>query len=135
MDNLQPCLIIGKSTDSQFTEEKGRLDKAFWFFALVFMYTVACYSPAFLCLFLPTEVTENGVRLIVLEGASPVSFRSLVENYFHSGSVTLAGNYFSSGFDTCWYKARILSLRLVLLPLTFLVPSLFWATCYTDGKG
>ena len=40
------------------------------------------YSPAFLCLFTPTEIRENGVRQIVLEGASTASFRSPMGKFF-----------------------------------------------------
>ncbi|KAJ7390671.1 hypothetical protein OS493_023383 [Desmophyllum pertusum] len=67
------------------------------------------YAPAFLCFFSPTVVKENGVRQIILEGASPVSFRSLM------------GNYFFSGDDgTIWHKTRTFTLFVVVLPALFL---------------
>ena len=100
------------NTESHISEQNGWFDHGLKFFGLVFVVAFVYYSPAFLCLFLPTKVTENGVRLIVLEGASPVSFGSFLGNYFHSG------------FDTFWHKARMLILRLVVLPLPFLPPTI-----------
>ena len=73
------------------------------------LWKVYCYySLAFLCLFSPTEITEDSVPKIVLEGASPVSFRSLI------------GNYFFSKDDTIWHRARMFILRAVVLPFPFL---------------
>ena len=110
MDNSPPC-IISKSTDSHFANEKGWPDEVILFFFWVFMFAFTYYSPAILCLFSPTEVTENDVRLIVLEGASPVGFRSLLGNCFHPR------------LDTFWHKSRTLVARLVLLPVLFLTPA------------
>ncbi|XP_068709796.1 uncharacterized protein [Montipora foliosa] len=45
----------------------------------VFLITFFTFSPAFVCFFSPTQVTENGMRQIVLNGASPVSFPSFVD--------------------------------------------------------
>ena len=47
------------------------------------------HLPALLCLFPPTLVMENGIRYIVLEGASPVSIRSAVGNnlFFNDCSI------------------------------------------------
>ncbi|KAJ7390669.1 hypothetical protein OS493_023381 [Desmophyllum pertusum] len=85
MDNSQPCVNISKSTgNNSSTKLKNIFERGGWpvtvLFCLfgVFMKVFMYYSPAFLCLFSPTEVTENGVRQIILEGASPVSFRSLM---------------------------------------------------------
>lgn len=51
-------------------------------FVMLFASVVSFYLPAFLCLFTPTVVTENGARLICLEGASPICFGSLIGNYW-----------------------------------------------------
>ena len=51
-------------------------------FIIVLEFLWSNYLPALLCLFPPTLVMENGIRYIVLEGASPVSIRSAVGNYF-----------------------------------------------------
>ena len=76
---------------------------------VVFPAAFFLYSPAFICLFSPTVLRENGHRQqIVLEGSSPVSLRSFVGNFFYSGS------------DTIWHKARRLIFPFVVLPLPFL---------------
>ena len=115
VDNLEPCINISKSTgnntDSQ-VKQNGWTEDAFLFLSLVFVAAFIHYSPAFLCLFSPTVVTENGVRQIVLEGASPTSLRSLMANYF-----------FSDG-NTIWHKGRRLVLRLVVLPFPFLASAI-----------
>ena len=80
-------------------------------FCVVFMY----YYPAFLCVFSPTRVTESGLRQIVLEGTSPVSFTSFVANFFNSEN------------ESVWYKTRMLILRLFVLPLPFLTPAVFYS--------
>ena len=96
--------------DIHFTQETQWLQPGFFFFAFVFVTAFTYYSPAFICLFTPTVITENGRRQIVLEGASPVSFGSLMGNYFHARDDTVH----------TWYKARMLIFRLVVLPLPFL---------------
>lgn len=53
------------------------------------------------------------VRQIFLEGASPVSLRSLV------------GNYLLSKEDAIWHRLRIFILRGVVFPFPFLVPAIF----------
>ena len=82
-------------------------------FVMVFVIAFVYYSPAFLCLFCPTVVTENGIRHITLEGTSPVGIRSLV------------GNYFCSEVDDnlCNRTKRFIG-RAVLVPLPFLIPAL-----------
>ena len=97
------------NTNTLFTQEPRWLQHGFEFFGLIFMTAFIYYSPAFICLFIPTVITENGRRQIVLEGASPVGFRSLVGNYFHARNDTVHN----------WYKARMLFFRLVVLPLPF----------------
>jgi len=78
-------------------------------FYLVFVAVFMHYSPALLCLLSPTEVTEDGVRQIILEGASPVSVRSLIGNYF-----------FSENDETVWHKTRTFVFRAVIMPLPFI---------------
>ncbi|XP_078381065.1 uncharacterized protein LOC144663863 [Oculina patagonica] len=119
-DDLKPCLNISKSPGNSITPTKSPEFKrggwpavAFVCLCLVFLAVFIYYSPAFLCFFSPTEVTEDGVRQIVLEGASPVSFRSLM------------GNYFFSIDETIWHRARMFFLRVVVLPLLFLGPAIF----------
>ena len=80
------------------------------FFGSIFMIAFTYYSPAFICLFTPTVITENGRRQIVLEGTSPVSFRSLMGNYFFARDDTVHTSF----------NARMLIFRLVVLPLPFL---------------
>ena len=45
---------------------------------------IAFCIPALLCLFSPTGITQDGIQQINLEGASPVSLRSMIGNYFFS---------------------------------------------------
>ena len=118
-DILQPCINITKSTGNNSSTFEGLFKCGGWpvdvllgllvVFMVVFMY----YSPAFLCLFSPTEITEVNVHQIVLDGASPVSLRSLI------------GNYFFSNEDTIRHRARTFILRAVVLPLPFVGPAIF----------
>ena len=114
-DSLQPCIKIAKSAENS----EGLLRCGGWpadvFVSLlnVFIVVFWCYFPAFLCLFSPKEVTEDSVRQIILDGASPVSLRSLV------------GNYLFSKEDTIWHRLRMFILRGVVLPFPFLVPAIF----------
>ena len=86
------------------------------FFSFLFNIVFLYYSPAFLCLFYPTEIVLDGVTHIILEGASPVSLRSF------------AGNFFSSKKEGIWYKARRFILRAFIVPL----PLVVFATVFTD---
>ena len=86
------------------------------FFSFSFCIVFSYYSPAFLCLFYPTEIVLDGVTHIILEGASPVSLRSF------------AGNFFSSKKEGIWYKARRFILRAFIVPL----PLVVFATVFTD---
>ena len=117
-DISQPCINITKSTGN-ITDDPRRDYPKEWqvviFGVLFFILGISFvhYAPAFLCFFSPTVVKENGVRQIILEGASPVSFRSLM------------GNYFFSGDDgTIWHKARTFTLLVVVLPALFLPPAI-----------
>ncbi|XP_068755280.1 uncharacterized protein [Montipora capricornis] len=111
MRNSATCITRSNSTinntHNHFAEKLGFSFLAFGF-CLVFMY----YYAAFLCVFSPTRVTESGLRQIVLEGTSPVSFTSFVANFFNSEN------------ETIWYKTRMLILRLFVLPLPFLTPTI-----------
>ncbi|CAH3150276.1 unnamed protein product, partial [Pocillopora meandrina] len=59
---------------------QGALDPRRWpkmvldVFLVVFFEIFQYYSLAFLCLFYPTEILQDGVTHIILEGVSPVSF-------------------------------------------------------------
>ena len=118
-NNLQPCINITKSTENKSSISEGLFKRSGWpvkvlvslLFGFVAVFTY--YSFAFLCLFSPTEVTEDGVHQIVLDGASPVSFRSLI------------GNYFFSKEDTIRQRLRMFILRGVVIPFPFLVPAIF----------
>ena len=94
---------------------KGALNLKEWpkmvslFFSSLFIAVFMSYSLAFLCLFYPTEILQDGVTHIILEGASPVSLRSFV------------GNYFFSGKEGIWCKAKTFILRAFIIPLPFLV--------------
>jgi len=79
-DNLEPRINITKSIGNKSTNSKSPFERGGWpsdvllFFCFVFLASVFIHcSPAFFYLFSPTEVTEDGVRQIILEGASPVS--------------------------------------------------------------
>ena len=115
-DNL-PCTNV---TRSQGNTEIKSLFKQDWLidwlkhhvFVLLFVFLfVFLYSPTFLCFFCSSMVTENGICQMSLEGASPVSFRSLM------------GNWLYYEIDTFWHRTRSLILRVVVLPLPFLVPA------------
>ena len=83
-------------------------------FVMLFAVVVSFYLPVFLCLFTPTVVTENGTRLICLEGASPICFGSLI------------GNYFSSEVDDLCHRTKKFIARVVLVPLPFLIPAIWF---------
>ena len=87
------------------------------FFSFVFISVFIYYSPVFFCLFYPTEILQDGVTHIILEGASPVSLRSLAGNYFFSRSEG----------EGIWCKAKIFILRAFIIPLPFLISATFLA--------
>ena len=119
-DNLQTCINITKSTGDNSTNSKSLFERGGWpltvlhCFCYLSLAVFIHYSLAFLCLFSPTEVTEHGVRETILQGASPVSVRSLIGNYF-----------FSENDGTIWHKARKFCVRVVIMPLPFLGPAIF----------
>jgi len=118
-DNSQPCINIIKSTGNNNSTFKGPLKRGGWpekvlvLLNIGFLTVFTYFSPAFLCLFSPTEITEDNVHQIVLDGASPVSLRSLI------------GNYFFSKEDTIWHRVRMFFLRAVVLPLLYVGPAIF----------
>ena len=79
---------------------------------LFFLCFLILYFPAFLCLFSPTMVKENGIRYICLEGASPIGVRSLIGNYFFSEV--------DDSDDFCHRTKNVIA-RVVLVPLPFLI--------------
>ena len=125
--NLQPCIKITKSTGNNSSTFEGLLKCGGWpedvlfCLCLVLLTVFLYYSPAFLCLFSPTEVTEDGVHHIVLDGASPVSLQSLM------------GNYFFSKEDTFRHRVRMFILRAVL-PFLFLGPAIFAEHLQQDNE-
>ena len=100
---------------------QGALDPRRWpkmvldVLLVVFFGVFQYYSLAFLCLFYPTEILQDGVTHIILEGVSPVSLRSF------------AGNYFFSRKEGIWYKAKTFILRVFIIPLPFLVTATVFA--------
>ena len=118
-DNSQPCINTTKSTGNKWNALEVLLKRGGWLAEVLswlqtgFIIVFACYSPAFLCLFSPTEITEDNVDQVVLEGASPVSLRSLI------------GNFFFSKEDSIWHRVKMFFLRAVVLPFLFLGPAIF----------
>ena len=118
--NSNSCVNITNSTGNEsayFPDpfERGGWPKAvFLSFCSVFLPFFVYYSPAFLCLYSPIEFKEDGIRQISLEGASPVSVRSLMGSYF-----------FSEDDGTIWHKARKFCVRVVIMPLPFLGPGIY----------
>ena len=120
-DNFQPSIKITKSTGNNTCSStfEGLLQCSGWaedvlsWLGYVFVLVFHFYSPTFFGLFSPTEVTEDGVHHIVLDGASPVSLQSLM------------GNYFFSKEDTMWHRARKFIIRVVVLPFPFLGLAMF----------
>ena len=69
---------------------------------IVFVLVLACvcvyYLPALLCLFSPKLFMENGIRYVVLEGASPVSIRGAVGNNFFFNDFSIV--------KSTWYQTE-----------------------------
>ena len=65
-----------------FTTQEVQSSWVSGYLVFITLLAVLCsnHLPALLCLLPPTLVMENGIRYIVLEGASPVSIRSAVGN-------------------------------------------------------
>ena len=98
-----------------FTEKKVQSSwvSGYVLFILVLAFVYAYYLPALLCLFSPTLFMENGIRYIVLEGASPVSIRGAVGNNFFFNDCSI--------IKSNWYQTRkMFMLRLLLVILSIL---------------
>ena len=115
--DLRSCINVTISNGTN--SPKGALEQRAWpsrvliCFSTVYIVVFMHYSLAFLCLFFPTEILQDGVSYINLDGASPVSLRSL------------AGNYFFSRSDGVWHKPKTFFLRVFIIPLPFLLSSVF----------
>ena len=128
-DNSNRCIDITNSTGNNSAYSTSPFKPGGWpvgvfyCFCIVFVAVFVHYSPALLCLLSSTEVIEHGVRLIILEGASPVSVRSVMGNYF-----------FSEDDGTVWHKARTFVFRAVIMPLPFLGLGISDFSSYTFQK-
>ena len=117
-DDLRSCINVTISNGTNST--KGALKQRAWpsrvliCFSLVFITVFIHYSLAFLCLFYPTEILQDGVPYINLEGASPVSLRSL------------AGNSFFSRGEGVWHNTKTFFLRVFIIPLPFLFGAIYF---------
>ena len=118
--NSNSCIDTTNSTGNNSAYFPNPFERGGWpaavfaSFCFVFLPFFVYYSPTFLCLYSPIEVNEDGVWQITLEGASPVSFRSLIGNCF-----------FSEDDGTIWHKAKKFCVRVVIMPLPFLGPAIF----------
>ena len=98
-----------------FTRKEVQLSwvSGYVLFVLVLAFVCVCYLPALLCLFSPTLFMENGIRYIVLEGASPVSIRGAVGNNFFFNDCSI--------IKSTWYQTgKMLMFRLLLVILLIL---------------
>ena len=104
--DLQRCIMVSEYHDVG--------DPSMWA-DIIFLFTVffTYYSPVIVCLFSASEVTRQGIRQISVQGPSPVGFRRLI------------GNYFFSLENTFWHRMRKFIMRVILLPIPFLVPALY----------
>ena len=117
-DDLRSCINVTISNGTNST--KGALKHRAWpsrvliCFSITFVAVFMYYSLAFLCLFYPTEILQNGVPYINLEGASPVSLRSS------------AGNCFFSRSEGVWHNIKTFFLRVFIIPLPFLFSAIYF---------
>ena len=99
-----------------FTEKKVQSSwvSGYVLFILVLAFVYAYYLPALLCLFSPTLFMANGIRYIVLEGASPVSIRGAVGNnvFFNDCSI----------IKSTWYQTRKMFMFRLLLVILSILP-------------
>lgn len=72
-------------------------------------------SPYIVCLFHPSEVTDQGICQIIVDGPSPVGFGSAIGNYFF---------FFSTDETGIRYKAREFIMHVFILPIPFVLPAL-----------
>ena len=117
-DDLRSCINVTISNGTNST--KGALEHRAWpsrvliCFSVVFIVVFIHYSLAFLCLFYPTEILQDDVPYVSLDGASPVSLRSL------------AGNYFFSRSEGVWHNTKTFFLRVFIIPLPFLFGAIYF---------
>ena len=107
-NSQQPCIEINEVSRAK---DRWTIFSALGCFVFVTLFVYI--SPTVVCLFAATEDTYEGFRQITVEGPSPVGFRSLIGNYFFSSDCTL------------WHMVRKFIMRVVILPLPFLVPAVF----------
>ena len=108
---MQTCIEISRLSKSNLSAQWREF--ILHGLLIAFMGIFTYFGPAIVCLFSATEVTHGGVRQISVEGPSPVGFRSLIGNYF-----------FSTDYTT-WHMVRKFIMRVIILPLPFLVPAIF----------
>ena len=102
----ETCIMITEYTQDPFSS----LTEIIGF---LFMIVFTFFGPAVVCVFCASEVTHQGIRQITVEGPSPVGFRRLI------------GNYFFSVENSFWHRMRKFIMRVILLPIPFLVPALY----------
>ena len=100
----ETCIMV-----SEHTQDSSWPWTQIGFLFLIFFTYI---GPAVVCAFSASEVTHQGIRQISVEGPSPVGFRRLI------------GNYFFSLENTFWHRMRKFIMRVILLPIPFLVPAL-----------
>ena len=105
-NNQQSCIKI---SEMKYERAESWLYGAMFWFLIIFAYI----SPAVVGLYCATEVTHKGIRHIIVNGASPVGFRSLI------------GNYFFSTDHTTWNMAKRFIMHVFVLPIPFLLLALF----------
>ena len=103
----ETCIMITEYTQDPFSS----LTEIIGF---LFMIVFTFFGPAVVCVFCASEVTHQGIRQITVEGPSPVGFRRLI------------GNYFFSVENTFWHRMRKFIMRVILLPIPFLVPAIYF---------
>ena len=105
-NNRNRCIKI-----SEFDHDKtdSSLYRVLFCFIAIFTY----FWPAVIGFCYPTEGMHAGVRQIIVNGPSPLGLRSL------------KGNYFFVTDYTAWNMARRFIMRVLILPIPFLLPALF----------
>ena len=103
----ETCIMISEHTQDYFLPwMQNRI-------GFLFMIFFTFFGPVVVCTFSASEVTHQGIRQITVRGPSPVGFRRLI------------GNYFFSLENTFWHRMRKFIMRVILLPIPFLVPALY----------
>jgi len=105
-NNRKSCIKI-----SEFDYDKTDTSLYRVLFSFIVMFTY--FGPAVIGFCYPTEGMHAGVRQIIVNGPSPVGLRSLIGNFF-----------FVTDYTT-WNMARRFIMRVLILPIPFLLPVLF----------